>query len=314
MPYNARVPLTLQLAPGVPDSAALGAEDARDLLRGDGMEGAPHAELMAQEGAVALFRLPLPGTPVGSEGLRGRPRGAGTGWIYLRRYERAGLLESLRARLGAPRSLSLAALEWNLLCHLRAAGVATPEPLAVASEGGSFFAQRSALVTRALEGTLPLLEWIDREPDPRRQGLALRAVGLCLGRLIHSRLYLPRLRVNHIHVSTARSQSRPDRSPPEQDGGCAAEQIVQASSDATQAEFSRGMAWRRLPDVVITSVRGGRLLPEPEGRRAARMLTCLSEAADSLSVPSQLKVVSLALRSLEQEERAEALEQLNLGS
>ncbi len=231
----------VRLAPGVPDLASLGARTVDELFVAGALEGEPQAQVLATGPGVSLTRVPLPGTP-GPGGRRiGRPRGAGTGWVWVERFERATLAESLRARLGHPRSTSLAARSWNLLCHLRAHGVPTPEPLAVGELGGEPFARRSVLVVRELERSTPLPRWwTEAEPAARRA--AARALGELLARIARAGLVLPELGLADLYLAQPRT-------PPGADCGSPV----------------AGLRSRRLPELALARVRGGRL-----GRLRAR--------------------------------------------
>jgi hypothetical protein len=244
------------LAPDVPDLSALGATQPEDLLgTGSPLLEEARAERVGGSAGSQLWRCPLPGTP-GSDGRRnGPPRGAGTGWIYIRRYQQPTTRDLLRARLTHPRSDSLAQRDWNLLCHMRAEGVNTPEPLAVGSTASSWIAKRSFLVTRALDEVQPLIEWLAQsgvQLDVRRRGL--RAVGLMLRRLFTARVELPGLRLEHIQLSI----QDPVRADLDADA-CSMEQIAQVRADRSGALpiVDGNLRWRRLPTVVLTSVVGG---------------------------------------------------------
>ena len=282
------MPLRSQLAPGVPDWLALGASGPQDLLAGDGLETASVAQEISRGVDSSLFRLPLPGTPHGKLSPA-RPRGAGTGFVYLRRYPGVRLGHALRARLTAPCSDSAALRDWNLICHLRSAGIVTPEPLAWCARGGSFFAQESALVTRALTGTRPVLEWLAAEEDPARRRLGVTALGLALARLFAARVELPRLSLDHLHLSTARSQSRPDSAA----GDCGAEQLMGMQSDASDAPFAATLTWRRLPDVVLMNVGAGRIVKRTRERYLRRTLERLGEEAGDRPPRERLRVAVL---------------------
>ncbi|MDP6385418.1 MAG: lipopolysaccharide kinase InaA family protein [Planctomycetota bacterium] len=280
--------LRSKLAPCVPDWAALGARGPEDLLAGDGMETAVAAQEVSRGEESSLFRLPLPGTP--GQGLPpARPRGAGTGFVYLRRYPGVRLGHALRTRLTAPCSDSVALRDWNLLCHLRSAGIVTPEPLAWCARGGGFFAQQSALVTRALTGTRPVLEWLEAEEDPARRRLGVTALGLALSRLFRARVELPRLSLAHLHLSTARSQSRPDPGA----GDCGAEQLLGMQSDASEAPFAAHLSWRRLPDVALMSVSAGRIVKRTQEHHVRQTLERLGGEAGDRPLRERLRVAIL---------------------
>lgn len=286
--------LNVILAPGVSDLAAIGARNLEALLgTGEPLEREANAlDLPATEGSKRL-RLPLPGTPVEGQAHRGRPRGAGTGWLELVRYASPGLRPLLQARFTHPRSMSLAEREWNLLCHLRAAGVSTQEPMAVAWAGGGPLRKRSALVVRALEGFKPAPDVLRslQAPEGRRQ--ALQAIGLFLGRLLRSGVELPGLCAEHLQISTAdvtRAESSAD--------ACGLEQVLGARAKSPGPPVP-GMIWRELPEVALTSVEGGKLHPGGlSPKLVAQLRSKLSQAAEAagLSPREILYVMALARR------------------
>ena len=280
----------MTLAPGVPNLRALGAETPGDLLGiGRALSEEARSQCVSRDASGVLSRCPLPGTPAREDGrLEGRPRGAGTGWMYLRRYHACSLREALAARFTAPRSGSLAAREWNLLCRLRSVGVATPEPLAVASAGRGVFARRSALVTRELDGMGPALERLASGRDPKRRRRALRALGRALGRLLDSGVWLPRLAARHVYLGEAPA------------GGC---DVAPPIGD--------GLTWSKLPAVAITSTRGGRMVGALAEARQVELLARLdasSRAREVLSPRERLRIFLLATaRGLDRGARRAAL-------
>ncbi len=314
-----------QLAPGVPGWTALGVADESELLEGRGSWDVPGAWELGEYPPHVTWRVPLPGTAVRVEPSdrwdsssagstpsmrrarplgagtaeaqrptrsRKRPAGAGTGWIDVQHFAPAGLGRALYARMSAPRSSSLALRQWNLLCQLRADGIVTPEPLAWCARGGQFFAQESVLVTRSLEGTLPVLEWMEAQSDPEPRRIGATALGLFLARLFASRVELGDLSLADLHISTAQSQSRPDARP----GDCAAEQILSAQSDLTEAPFAQDLTWRRLPDVALVRLGGARMTGPclPTARR--RLLGALDLEAAAWPRALRLRVGVLGLR------------------
>lgn len=269
---------SVTLAPLVPGLSALGAESVDDLMGTRGrMLDEDRAERVSSGSGFVLLRVPLPGTPDegGRRGaLTGRPRGAGTGYVFVRRYSRAGLWPSLVARFTAPRSASLAEREWNLLCHLRGAGVATPEPMAVASAPAGVVSRRSVVVTRALEDVLPALEWFAKPQEPEVRRRAVRALGDVLARIVSSGTYLPELTPKHLFVA-----------PVDLERGC----------------FGSGLRLRRVPGIAVGSVRGGRLRGKIGVGELQRMLARLlagSPAPSSLSQRELLTVLSRSARPL----------------
>lgn len=285
----------MTLAPAVPDLAALGAAGADDLLDPAGRPvGWERAELVAEDAGAATVRLPLPGTPDASGRVFERPRGAGTGHVLLKRFDgtgRGALWRALRARFTRPPSESLAEREWNLLCHLRAAGVGTPEPLAVGARGPRGFASRSFLVTRDPEGFRPLAEWLGAaEGEARLRGL--RAVGAFLARLFRSGTRLPALAAEDVLLSA--------------DEACAAEEIDLLASGARTRP-------NRLPGVVLARVEGGRILPRlglDERLAALRRLDEGTRGVPGLTGRDRARVLARALRDVPRAERRAALERL----
>ena len=251
---------TCILAPSIPDLRALGARDPDDLLgRGGALAEERRARVLLDEPGREVLRCPLPGTPDPGGSLRGRPEGAGTGWVELHRYSGAGIREGLRARFTAPRSTSLAERDWNLLCHLRGHGVATPEPLAVARTGAGPFSRRSVLVVRSLEGFQPARVWLARRHQPAERRRGLRALGLFFRRLAVIGIELPRLAPDQLLLSTEDPSS-----PAAAQDACGLEQVLSARSDvhgsAPRVAGPEGeLSWRRLPEVALADVRGARL-------------------------------------------------------
>ena len=257
------------LEPGVPGLVALGAAAPEDLVgTGDPLEGEPLGELLGEAQGSVTLRVPLPGT------LKGRPRGGGTGWMILRRFQ--GGAGRLTARLTHPRSDSHAGREWNLLCALRGAGVVTAAPLALAYEAHPLFSRRSALVTRALEGVVSLSTWLEGASTLDRRRLCA-SLGLALARLDAGGFDLP-LSVDRLGVLEGEGD-RPDTA----EDACGLEQVLAARQKAPRGEvldFSRGMAWRRLPEVVLTEVSGGRMRRGPTLGRLAAGCSGLSVLSD----------------------------------
>ena len=254
------------LAPGVPDLAALGAWTPGDLL-GGGARPATwiRAEVLSESPASVRLRLPLPGTPDTAGRVHERPRGAGTGHVWLERFgPGTGWSELLAARFTAPRSASVAERRWNLYCHLRGAGVATPEPLAVGARGRGPLARRSFLVVREPERGLPLREWFAAAGELARRRRGLEALGAALARLLVSGAVLPDLAPEHVRVVEADAGAG--------GGDCAARSLAAPGAE-------RGRARRQLPEILVVDVVGGRL--RADWRRTERR-NLLGRFAESL--------------------------------
>ncbi len=243
----------IRLWPGVPDLAALGATKFEDLMGTGELALEARGEVVHRTPRHTVLRLPLPGTRDEHGKRHEPPQGAGTGWVYLTRYTAGKLGERSDARLSAPRSSSFAARDWNLICHLRKHGVGTPEPLAMGEIVRPLFSSKSFLMTRALDSMCALPEWLERNSSPDMRRRAAHAVGIMLSRLIASRVHLPWLEASHIYLSSASSADSPVES-----DACAARKIAALVKDGPKPPVE-GMVFRRLPEVAIGSVRGGRI-------------------------------------------------------
>ena len=238
-------PDRVTLAPGVPDLAALGADSVAELLGLEGELGTwGRARVLEADRAGSRTRLPLPGTPDEAGRVHERPRGAGTGQVWLERFGPAVRWRELLAiRFSSPASASVAERRWNLLCHLRAAGVVTPEPMAVGARGAGPLARTSFLVVREPEGGVLLAEWLRTTRDPRVRRLGLEALGAALARLLASGAVLPEL--DPAQVLVTGSEEAPG-------GDCTAKELAALGAVG-------GRKRRRLPEVVVTDVAGGTL-------------------------------------------------------
>jgi len=285
------------LSPAVPDLAALGAERPGDLAGGGGgLEGEPRSAVVSEGQGETLLRYPLPGTPDETGRRFGSPRGAGTGWVYLRRFRDAGLRESLAARFTAPPSQSLAEREWNLLCHLRSQGVGTPEPLAVGALGSGLFARTSFIATRELSEVVPLLVWAERdiEAGVRRRGLD--ALGDALMALCRAGVWLPRLGARHLYLSAEEAGVG-------ESIDCSADQIGMLRAGLGEGS---GLAVRRSPGVILTGFAGGRILPAIGVEHRVELLERLDADlahTDRVGGRERRRVVARATLDLPLEER-----------
>ena len=245
--------LRCAFAPGVPDAWSLGAESVEGLLEG-ALWGRDSQELLEEsgDGSWSLSRVPLPGTPLpGQEGLRGAPRGIGTGWIRLRSYAPWSAWRSLGSRLSAPGGATPAEREWNLLCHLRAAGVATVEPLAVVADGDR---RRSVLVTRDVDPGPTLAEALALGEE-RIPGLE-EALAHLAGRLAAAGAVLPGLAAERIRVQGLGEGQAGDAA----EGSCALEQVLAARGDRP-VEFGGRLTVREVPSLVLEGAESGCVRP-----------------------------------------------------
>jgi hypothetical protein len=280
----------------VPGLEALGAASIEELA---GVGGAfameARARIVAEDEESVLLRVPLPGTPEAGarfSALTALPRGAGTGFVFVRRYRSVQARSFFLARFTHPRSASLAVREWNLLCRLRSDGIATPEPMAVGAVAASgawgeqraaLFARRSVLVTRELDRTLPAAEWL---AEPRTLGerrIAVRALGTLLQRLHRSCVDLPKLAWKHVRLTES--------------GGC--------GDSVTSALAVAGFARKKALEAAVTSVRGGRIRARPSKRALARTLRRLHEEAPPGRVLAESELVRVFLHATHGLGRAE---------
>jgi hypothetical protein len=269
----------LRLDPRLAGLHALGVERVAQLL-GDDDAPLERAQALVSRAGRERLRFPLPGTPERpGGGLSGRPEGAGTGWVLLERWRRAPLLTLLRSRLTAPRSASLAERRWNLLCHLRAHGVGTPEPLAVGARGNGLVSRDSFLVTREVEGFEPVPDWLAREerPDARRRGL--RALGELFCKLKVAGVALPDLAPEHVLITAPAARGE----------GCGS------------APAFGGLRRNRLPSTCLVDVTGGTIQAALPPDRLVRMLRGVDRPELALSAAERLRIVLVALRGVPRE-------------
>jgi hypothetical protein len=281
------LPTRIELAPGLRDLEELGGGSFEAWMGlNEGLATADRAVGLFSIPGESLVRLPLPGTPDEHGVRRDRPSGAGTGWVRVHRFDGRGA-ELLRARLTHPRSSSLAAREWNLICHLQRNGVGAPQLVALGERPG-VLSSRSFLVTRELEGFEPLDAWLARRPQGRERRLGLRALGIAFGALFRCGAWLPGLGLGDVHLSRAPLARAPEP------GECAASVLeeLQASS-----RVLRGLRLKRvpLPSVAFTGFRRGRILPRVSRRRRLALLQALGkEAAGRLTPLECARVLALA--------------------
>ena len=273
----------LQLAPDVPSLEALGAQRLEDLLEGVSLREFDRAQPIDPDAhaRVELWRYPLPGTPADEGGgLTGRPCGAGTGWVRLKRFRRAGVRDLWYARFSAPRSLSLAEREWNLICYLRAHGVGTPAPMAVGRVGGGVFARRSFLVTRELDATRPLPDAIQEARDPAARRALAEATGSLIARIFRSGAVLPELRARDLWVGRARADERAEPAAP-----------------------SEHLTFGALPEVIVTAFGRGRIQNYVSDPQRITFLRRLASGLPDLSRAERMRVACHADRTLSCDKR-----------
>jgi hypothetical protein len=275
-------------APGVPGLEALGAARAEDWL-GDGsaLETGDRIEVVSQGAVETVARLPLPGTPDADGVQREKPRGAGTGWLVLRVF-RGGGADLLRARFTQPRSTSLAARRWNLICHLGAHGIGAPQLVAMGEAGPS----ESFVLERELDGFVPLPVLVASDLPLERRRLIQRSVGLSLAALFRSGTWLPELRLEHLLVQPDESGGTPQGS-----AHCAALEIENLQVE-THTLRTLQLKRRRLPGVAFARFPRARVLSFVSPRRRRRLLAALDRSAPiDVTRRERAGVLALALRA-----------------
>lgn len=230
----------------------------------------PRLEGLAESRGRSRWRFPLPGTPDARGNLTGKPGSLGTGFLWLTVY-RGRLRELVRARFTHPRSTSLAEREWNLLCHLRAHGVGTPEPLLVGARGTGLFAAHSFLLVRAPEDAFPLPRWLRTDGIGAERERGLCSVGLTLALLARAGVVLPALRAEHLWLA------------PSAAGEC-----------ETHPLEPGGPRKNRLPSVILSEVAGARVRPGLLAG-AGRFATLLADLAEGCSADERERLVATAL-------------------
>jgi hypothetical protein len=231
----------------------LGASEVADLLAPTRLATGARATVLHEERGHAIWRVPLPGTPDESGRMREPPRGAGTGWLWVQQFR--GRPAALAwARCTAPRSTSLAARQWNLICHLEAAGVGVPQLVALVERGSPVAAGESCLITRELEGFERLSTWLDRPHSAEQLAAGVESVRHFLARLTRSRVWLDRLELDDVWI-----RSRADDAVANSD--CAALDLerLQATQAVRSQLRSEGLAIRRLSAVACGMFALGRI-------------------------------------------------------
>jgi hypothetical protein len=297
----------IKLWPGVPDLHALGARDFDDLIGASGeLEGEERGEVLLESAERSVLRYPLPGTLTRAGERPGRPRGAGTGFVYLTRWQGGSLRDKTAARLSAPRSLSFAARAWNLICHLREHGVGTAQPLAMGEETAALFSTRSFLATRELELMQPLADYLEANRGSTARRRLAHALGLLVARLFEARVELPTLSPETIFVSREGAGEE-----------CAAQKIqeVLAPVDKSCGSPVPGLEKRPLPELAIASVHGGCVVESFKERESMDLLRRLGAGvAESWQLDERelLRVAHYAfLRRVPRERRRALVSQLS---
>lgn len=278
----------IRFAPGVNGLRALGVQSIEELLDPD---------RLPFERSETLERTP------DTSLVRYRERGGD--WLRLRRYTGGSFARRLAARVTAPRSESLAERAWNLACHLRAAGVGTPELVAVGSRGRGPVARDSFLLTREPDGFETLPQWLAQDLSPRARRLGATSVGLALGKLLRAGVELPVLRAEHVLVSIEPDDDKVAAAAPAGEGADHGHELDHGH------EHGSGPCGldpdapppNRMPSVVITALEGGRIRRGPTARAALELLTSLRRGVEHAPPFLVKRAAALALRALPERER-----------
>jgi len=249
-------PVNVRLAPDVPDLAALGALESADLL----CEPPRVVTAARAERAGHAWRVPLPGTPDRDGRQHEKPRGAGTGQLFVHRY--GGGWPALRARLSHPRSTSLAARYWNIACHLQAHGVTTPQLVALLEQPGPLAAPLSVLITRELEGFVSLRAWAGSPLDAAARERGLESLERALDAVQRCGVSLPGATLDNVLLQVRASDE------------CVALQLTNLGAEQAILR-ERGLVRSRLPTIAFTQLRGAGIEKRPARLRGARWATTL---------------------------------------
>jgi hypothetical protein len=218
--------------------------------------------------------VPLPGTPDEAGVQHEKPRGSGTGLLHLRAFP-AAPLASLGARLTHPRSTSLAARTWNLICHLQAHGIAAPQLVALAERRRGFGVE-SLVITRELEGFVSASEFFRTQTKRSERRRAVHSLALACTQLWRSGTRLPSTAADNLLIQR-------------DDEDCVALKIVNLQSEQSLLR-ERGLARTRLPAIAFTSFDGGSIVREVQPREREQLLVRLSkELGESLTRRERLE-------------------------
>jgi hypothetical protein len=293
----------IRLWPGVPDLRALGARSFEDLMGPGGeLEGEAQSTVKTEKEGYLVLRYPLPGTVHAPGEKPSRPRGAGTGYVDLQRWTGGGVGARISARMRAPRSASFAARAWNLICHLREAGVGTAEPLAMGQEESPLFASRSFLVTRALDPMQTLPDYLADNDEALDRNCVCQSLGLLLRRVQDAGVELAQLAPTTLFV--ARLSSKQDKA------SCAISKI----NSTIQSSPVPGMHSRPLPELALADVNGARIHAQLTLQDRAAQLAALADSSDVSQVlrpRDLLRIAHHALgRSFDRAARRQALRKI----
>lgn len=246
----------LKLAPDVVGLESLGVTELEQLF-----ESPPRTvTALRVRRAGTHWIVPLPGTPDEDGIQHEKPRGSGTGQLHLRAFPSAPLA-SLGARLTHPRSTSLAARAWNLICHLQAHGIAAPQLVALAERRRGFGVQ-SLMITRELEGFVSAREFFRTQTKRSERRRAVHSLALACTQLWRSGTRLPSTNSDNLLIQR-------------DDEDCVALKIVNLQSEQSVLK-ERGLARTRLPAIAFTNFDGGSIAREVPSKEREQLLVQLS--------------------------------------
>ncbi len=272
----------VRLVPASLELSALGAGALADFLDpacaartaasgSAGLVTGSRRRLLERRGSALRYLLPLPGTPTATDPMPEKPRGAGTGWLRVHAYASgsATFAEAFAARTRHPRSTSLAARDWNLVCHLRANGLGAPEPIALLENRHGALKRDSVFVMRELDGFQPAPQWFSAQRSPVQRRLAVRSLAASFRSLFRAGVWLAQLEPNDVWIAQ-----------PEASTACAAEEL-QSMAHISQFARARGFRRQKLPAVAFVRFDGGRILRRIEASRRQWLLERVAGGPDS---------------------------------
>ncbi len=260
----------LKLAPDVVGLESLGVAELEQLF-----ESPPRTVTSSRaRRSGPHWIVPLPGTPDEDGIQHEKPRGSGTGLLHLRRFPLAPLA-SLGARLTHPRSTSLAARTWNLICHLQAHGIAAPQLVALAERRRGFGVE-SLVMTRELEGFVSAREFFRTQSKRSERRRAVHSLALACTQLWRSGTRLPETGADNLLIQR-------------DDEDCVALKIVNLQSEQSVLK-ERGLARTRLPAIAFTNFDGGSIVRDVPTKDREHLLVRLSaDLGESLTRRERLE-------------------------
>ena len=170
--------------------------------------------------------------------------------------------------------------------------------MAVGARGRGLVARDSFLLTRALEGLVPLDEWARQGAAPAACARVARALGVALSALFRCGAWLPGLSARDVLLSAAEAGVAPE-------GDACAADLIHVARAARSVDVPMP---NRLPGVVLRGLDGGRILPRVELARRVELCARLSrEAPGALTERQRAGVLLRALADLPREQVRRAM-------